>query len=87
MKNDNAQSFNTRCEETVIAMKYHSDDEIWDFVSSSASTVRTAEVIANSVHVQDIVQKGESQDYVRVKKTVVRYLERITREKRFSSRE
>ena len=32
MKNDNAQSFNTRWEETVIAMKYDPDDEIWDFV-------------------------------------------------------
>ena len=32
MKNDNAQSFNTRWEETIIAMKYDPHDEIWDFV-------------------------------------------------------
>ena len=32
MKNDNAQSFNTRWEETILAMKYDPDDEIWDFV-------------------------------------------------------
>ena len=32
MKNDNAQSFNTRWEETVMTMKYDPDDEIWDFV-------------------------------------------------------
>ena len=38
-----------------------------------------------SLCIQDTVQKGESRDYTRLKKMVVRYLEHQTREKRFSS--
>ena len=40
-----------------------------------------------SLYIQDTVQQGESRDYTRLKDKVVRYLEKKTREKHFSSRE
>ena len=50
--NDKVQSFNTRWDEAIIAMKKQpSDEEILEnVVLSSPSTVRTAKAIAVSAH-------------------------------------
>ena len=51
LKNDNVQLFKTRWDETAIAMKKQPDEAILDkSVLPSASTVRTAQAIAVSVH-------------------------------------
>ena len=52
LKNGNVWSFNTRWDETTIAMKKQPDEQIVDncFILPSASTVRKAKAIAVSVH-------------------------------------
>ena len=63
LKNDNVQSFSTRWDETIIAMKKQPDEEVLHFFlfRPSPSTVTTAEAIAVSV-LSRYCSKRESRD-------------------------
>ena len=66
LKNDNVQLFNTRWDETIIAMKKQFDDEFYDRLLQQSKQLKQL----LSLRVQDIVQKGESRNYTRQKKMV-----------------
>ena len=78
------QSFSTRWRETIVAMKQQPDDEILEsWVLSSASTVRAAQAIGDSVR----SRYCSKRDYTRLTRTVVQHLQQKHREKHFSARE
>ena len=87
LKNDNVQSFNTRWNETIIAMKKQTYEEILETILFRQLQLSDQQKPLLSLYNQDTVQKGESRDYARLKKMAVRYLEQKDREKHFSSRE
>ena len=88
LKNDNVQSFNSRWDETIIAMKKQPDYEILkNLLYRQLQRLEQLKPLL-SLYIQDAAQKGESPHITILKKNmVVRYLEQKTREKHLSSRE
>ena len=75
-KNDNVQSFNTRRDETIIALKNNQETKILQIlVLSSASTVRAVETVTALY----------SREHARLQQMVVQYFEQNNRAKLFSS--
>ena len=83
LENDNVQSFNTRWNETIIAMQKQPDDEMLGILCYRQLEQSEQLKPLLSLYIQDTVQKGEFRDYTRLKKMVVRYLEQPTLEKHF----
>ena len=83
LKNNNEQSFNTRWDETIIAMKKQSDNE--SLKNLLYRQLQQSEQLKPLLflYIHDAVQKGESRDQTRLKNMVVRYLEQEIRERAF----
>ena len=67
LKNDNEQSFNTRWEETMIAMKKQPDGQILDNLNYRQLQQSEQLNPLLSLCIQDTVHKGESRDHTRLK--------------------
>ena len=71
LQNDSVQSFNTRWDDTTIAMTKQSDED-WHIVSLPGSAVKAVKAIVVSVHSR-YCSKSESRDNTKLN-MVVRYL-------------
>ena len=86
LKNGNVQSFNTRWDVTIVAMKKQPDEESLANLHHRQFN-RKAKAIFCLFTFEDIVLKMNSRGFTGLEQMAVRYLEQKIREKQFSYRE
>ena len=84
-KNDNIQLCNTRWDETIIATKKQTENEILEKLCCRQESEQLLSLL--SLYIRDTVRKGDSRNYTRLGTTVVRYLEQKFCKEHFSARE
>ena len=82
LKNDSVQSFNSRWDETIIAMRKQPEEILENLCYRQHQQAKQVKQLP-SLYNHDTVQNGESRDYTRLKKMVVQYLEQMNRETAF----